>query len=128
MSEMRSQAIRSARATLQGGDNVTEGHENAVWGVILGTLGRQGNFKQLQVRLLIVIRWTYQADDVISVHNEAAVTGNEPNTIHTNPTVRIVTSKTSPLQGPHFSIHSDLVSTAFNRLGICIPKTIAKPV
>lgn len=48
MSEMRSQAIRSARTTLEGRDNVTEGHENAVWGVILGTLGRQGNFKQLQ--------------------------------------------------------------------------------
>jgi 2-(3-amino-3-carboxypropyl)histidine synthase len=56
MSKMRSQAIRSARATLDNRNSVDDGHENPVWGVVLGTLGRQGNLKQLQVHLAIVIQ------------------------------------------------------------------------
>ena len=56
MSEMRSQAIRSAQATLETGNrrNIADSeHENPVWGVVLGTLGRQGNLKQLQVHPVI---------------------------------------------------------------------------
>lgn len=55
MSAMRSQAIRSARETLDVLENRAsrEGEQDDVpmWGVVLGTLGRQGNFNQLQVRI-----------------------------------------------------------------------------
>lgn len=53
MSHMRSQAVRSARATLVSNANETDQsrrEDGPMWGVVLGTLGRQGNFKQMQVR------------------------------------------------------------------------------
>lgn len=67
MSEMRAQAIRSARATLDS-RNCAE-RENPAWGVVLGTLGRQGNLKQLQVYLVIVIPKACRTDEVNLVHN-----------------------------------------------------------
>jgi 2-(3-amino-3-carboxypropyl)histidine synthase len=55
MRAARSDAVMAARKSI---DNIshkasavdTPLHEVPVWGVVLGTLGRQGNFKQLQVR------------------------------------------------------------------------------
>lgn len=58
MKSVRLNAVRSARASISqaGGQPVgrREGEddlapEKPLWGVVLGTLGRQGNFKQLQV-------------------------------------------------------------------------------
>lgn len=53
MSSMRDQAVQMARASLRELESDLS-HDHGplapVWGVILGTLGRQGSFKQLQVR------------------------------------------------------------------------------
>ncbi|KAF8311821.1 diphthamide synthesis protein, partial [Clavulina sp. PMI_390] len=52
MSHMRAEAVRSARATLRSSEpersSPGEDGDGPLWGVVLGTLGRQGNFKQLQ--------------------------------------------------------------------------------
>ena len=56
MSQMRAGAVRSARASLVSSNdrvNTEEEPEPPMSGVVLGTLGRQGNFKQLQVCIFI---------------------------------------------------------------------------
>lgn len=54
MSSMRDEAVQMARTSLKALENgfSHDDHDTLVpiWGVILGTLGRQGSFKQLQVR------------------------------------------------------------------------------
>jgi 2-(3-amino-3-carboxypropyl)histidine synthase len=56
MTSVRSNAIRTARKSIEElggerdhGDAPDDHSEDPIWGVILGTLGRQGSFKQLQV-------------------------------------------------------------------------------
>ena len=49
MQSVRDNAVQEARRSLT---NISENHTStaeALWGVILGTLGRQGNLKQMQV-------------------------------------------------------------------------------
>jgi len=54
MTSVRSSAIRTARKSIQeldeehGPGNAPDDSKAPIWGVILGTLGRQGSFKQLQ--------------------------------------------------------------------------------
>lgn len=48
MKRTRQSAIDTARSA-------TKRHPDKPWGLILGTLGRQGNLKQLQVRLNSVV-------------------------------------------------------------------------
>jgi 2-(3-amino-3-carboxypropyl)histidine synthase len=53
MMSTRDEAVQMARASLRGleSDLSDDNHDSLapVWGVILGTLGRQGSFKQLHV-------------------------------------------------------------------------------
>lgn len=53
MTAVRSQAVRTARNSITGRSEPTGGvdgsEEDPLWGIVLGTLGRQGSFKQLQV-------------------------------------------------------------------------------
>lgn len=55
MQEVRNDAVTMAKKsvkTITQGENSgsPSGSDSPLWGVILGTLGRQGSFKQLQVR------------------------------------------------------------------------------
>lgn len=50
MRSTRRDAVESARKTISTLSN-KESDSTPLWGVILGTLGRQGSFKQLQVRI-----------------------------------------------------------------------------
>ena len=59
MRSNRATAVESARESIQrrsitgarnGGDDDGNGNEGPLWGVILGTLGRQGSLRQLEVR------------------------------------------------------------------------------
>jgi 2-(3-amino-3-carboxypropyl)histidine synthase len=51
MQTVRHDAVQVARKSIVN----TENDPTRVWGVILGTLGRQGNFKQLKVRSLATV-------------------------------------------------------------------------
>lgn len=48
MQAVRTQAVRAARKSITASDDKGE---HPLWGIVLGTLGRQGNFKQMEVRL-----------------------------------------------------------------------------
>ena len=57
MQDVRSHAVRAARKTITAEDAPEDANEEKpMWGVILGTLGRQGNFHQLQVSNLSALR------------------------------------------------------------------------
>jgi 2-(3-amino-3-carboxypropyl)histidine synthase len=52
MQAIRDEAVQTAQRSIQAlSPENRPAEESPIWGVILGTLGRQGNFKQLQVRL-----------------------------------------------------------------------------
>jgi 2-(3-amino-3-carboxypropyl)histidine synthase len=51
MRAFRDQAVQAARKSIQACPcGLPPKESNQLWGVILGTLGRQGNFQQLQVK------------------------------------------------------------------------------
>lgn len=62
MQEVRHNAVITAKKSVkaiaqdENSGPVLINSESPLWGVILGTLGRQGSFKQLQVRLFQVSR------------------------------------------------------------------------
>ena len=63
MQTVRDNAVQTARESIaaltQKSSHVQENVSGTpLWGVILGTLGRQGNVKQLQVQLLLYIYWS----------------------------------------------------------------------
>ena len=55
MQSFRDKAVRTAQQsiTLLPDDDFEHKNSHHLWGVILGTLGRQGNFNQLQVGIFI---------------------------------------------------------------------------
>jgi 2-(3-amino-3-carboxypropyl)histidine synthase len=53
MRTTRSDAVQVARKSIDTRASTSlNAYEGPLWGVVLGTLGRQGSFKQLQVRKL----------------------------------------------------------------------------
>ncbi|KAG8906482.1 Diphthamide biosynthesis protein 1 [Tulasnella sp. 403] len=48
MKGVRMEAVRTARRGIEDSARTKRGQDTPLWGVVLGTLGRQGNFKQLQ--------------------------------------------------------------------------------
>lgn len=49
MQAIRDDAVQTARKSLDRPSKDNEGSPSPLWGIILGTLGRQGNLKQMQV-------------------------------------------------------------------------------
>lgn len=52
MQSVRDQAIQTARKSIVSESHITSDGSRPLWGVVLGTLGRQGNVKQLRVCIL----------------------------------------------------------------------------
>jgi len=52
MQSVRDQAIQTARKSILSESNLIGDDSRPLWGLVLGTLGRQGNVKQLQVCIL----------------------------------------------------------------------------
>ena len=62
MKSIRSNAVKRAKYSIQGipqqhADEDSLNKSSHTWGVILGTLGRQGNLRQLQVNIVAVPRY-----------------------------------------------------------------------
>ncbi len=68
MRAARTDAVRTARKSITEYDGVKNELDRPLWGVILGTLGRQGNFKQLEVGYSDGVAM-YDGADVLSVHH-----------------------------------------------------------
>lgn len=125
--EMRSNraiAVESARASIQrdsatgaGGDD----DDRPLWGVILGTLGRQGSLRQLEVRH----PRPYEATDsrrAIVDHPPAIRKSHRQHSIHPDPHIGALPCQTRALQSVSFTLHIDLradgLPASFDRLGI----------
>ena len=78
MRSNRTTAVESARASIQRLSLTSTGtsgddDDGPLWGVILGTLGRQGSLRQLEVRHLQNPKWSTDSRHTI---------GNHPPAIH----------------------------------------------
>lgn len=79
----------------------TSAGEAPAWGVVLGTLGRQGNFKQLQVRGLKLLCSTdqdpYPSPQSSAGHHETVDTISNANTLRSYPPLGAIASQAVPL-------------------------------
>ncbi|KAI5125055.1 hypothetical protein M0805_007478 [Coniferiporia weirii] len=116
MKSVRSDAVQKARLTIEQSSNANAGTTNVIqprcppgyraWGVLLGTLGRQGSFKQLQA----ITRQLHQARTPI-------------------PYVPILLSELSPAKLALFNPHiSTFVQTSCPRLSIDWGYAFDKPL
>lgn len=75
--------------------------EAPTWGVVLGTLGRQGNLKQLQVRGFGFLRPTgqgpYPSLQFSTGHRETVGTISNANSLRPYPPLRAISSQAGPL-------------------------------
>jgi Diphthamide synthase subunit DPH2 len=55
MQNIRYDAVQSARKSITAFEAPAPTSPPPLWGVILGTLGRQGNVKQMQVRMTLTL-------------------------------------------------------------------------
>lgn len=96
--------------------------EDPMWGVILGTLGRQGSFKQLQVRPSpsIVLKVDAKLPYQFLVLGDHRSTNPIPHThpLHPNSPIRTLTRQTRTLQSTHFHLRTNLLSSSLHRLGL----------
>ena len=96
--------------------------DSPVWGVVLGTLGRQGSFKQLQVR-------SFRKFQTIHAHSLQAITKQLRTSSTSIPYMPILLSEVSPaklsLFNPHISV---FVQTSCPRLSIDWGYAFDKPL
>jgi 2-(3-amino-3-carboxypropyl)histidine synthase len=130
MRTIRNQAVQDARKsieTLTRDSSVVENENDAsgevetpLWGVVLGTLGRQGSFKQLQVFIQQTsrIRWTESLIPSFPCDTQAVT--NQLSTSRTPiPYVPILLSELSPAKLALFNPHiSTFIQTSCPRLSI----------
>lgn len=137
MKSMRMQAVRTARKsiTLSGSSS---GDHQPLWGVVLGTLGRQGNFKQLQVMTqhpfgneckLRVLTLPCGTRSLTTVHYAPTREQLGPHSVHADLDLRAVACQTLTLPvGPHLHIRSNVLPSVIDRLGVRIHETLAQPL
>jgi len=119
MQTVRDNAVQTARKSIaaltQKSSDVQENVSVApLWGVILGTLGRQGNVKQLQVIFLLYIYIRQQN----SLETQAITHQLEASSISI-PYIQILLSELSPAKLALFNCHiSTFIQTSCPRLSI----------
>ena len=116
MQSVRDNAVRTAResiAALSRKSPDVQRDTMPLWGVVLGTLGRQGNFKQLQVRFLLLICCKTQLTGAQAITHQL-----EASSISI-PYIQILLSELSPAKLALFNSHiSTFVQTSCPRLSI----------
>ena len=116
MQAVRDQAVQTARRSITAFSSAISECDNdstPLWGVILGTLGRQGNFKQLQV--LFYARCI--SLDTSSIHQ--AITNQLRTSEVPIPYIQILLSELSPAKLALFNPHiSTFIQTSCPRLSI----------
>jgi 2-(3-amino-3-carboxypropyl)histidine synthase len=131
MREIRGEAIGTAKRSIDAFSNSNgvvekrrDGMELPVWGVVLGTLGRQGSFKQLQVYLPIRAL-NYAVSNLAS----QAITTQLQSSPTPIPYIPILLSELSPAKLSLFNPHiSTFVQTSCPRLSIDWGYAFDKPL
>jgi 2-(3-amino-3-carboxypropyl)histidine synthase len=134
MRAVRADAVRTARKSIEPREiagSASEGKpgvqaSSPLWGVVLGTLGRQGNFKQLQVNepssffaaLAHASLGNYTPDD------------HPPDTgsTHADPTLGACARKARTVWVRARRVCADKLPAAQHRLGVRVRRTAPKPV
>jgi len=110
MQSIRQGAVLTARHSIASFETTPE--DKPLWGVVLGTLGRQGSLKQLQViSNPLCFRWQFHPD-YHPGHHAPARNARNSYPIHAHLVIRTLTGKTFSLPGSHLCICADFVSKA----------------
>lgn len=120
MQLVRDSAVQTARKSISAFSSTdrfstTQNPKEAIpplWGVILGTLGRQGSFKQLQVQLSCCGR--YNKPIQFSGNYESTRSFGCADTVHTDSPFRVVASEACFVQSPYSDVHSNVVSASLH--------------
>lgn len=89
--------------------------EAPVWGVVLGTLGRQGNFRQLQVRGLTLALSNYGSySSNPTGYHETNGTVPHTYTSRSYPPLRAITGQAVPLQPAYLNICANLLPSSLH--------------
>jgi hypothetical protein len=131
MQSIRDSAVQAARKSLINLSNdrpSTAEEPQPLWGVILGTLGRQGNLKQMQV--CFDTSWCINRRLTnIKLGSNTSVTGfKKPHSVYSDTSIRALTSETGALQPPHFNFHPNVLSAFVDRLGLRLRETITQSI
>jgi hypothetical protein len=116
----RSDAVMTARKSINdiahkasAGD--ASSVEAPVWGVVLGTLGRQGNFRQLQVRGLTLALSNYGSySSNPTGYHETNGTVPHTYTSRSYPPLRAITGQAVPLQPAYLNICANLLPSSLH--------------
>lgn len=119
MQTSRDQAIRAARQSIEAYRNQNLSKSPPYWGVTLGTLGRQGNINQMQARLPFSHLHLSSQFPCLGNHKTARSVRNSYS-LRAHPSLRAFTRKADVVQPSHLDVYTNVVSTSFNRLGLCL--------
>ena len=112
MQAVRGEAVDKARKSIEAikvdSNRVTvadSGKEFPMWGVVLGTLGRQGSFNQLQVRTFSAI--IAQTLILSIVNNTSTTSFPQSSPLYSHPPFRTIASETILIQPSHSGVCSN---------------------
>lgn len=115
MRTIRNNAVETARKSIGmiTHQDSQEGHAKdatPMWGVVLGTLGRQGSFKQLQVRPRRTLHRPSSEYRFLVGNNEPVDPLPHAYPIHPHPPLRAFSSKAIVVQPSHLDFRANILS------------------
>jgi 2-(3-amino-3-carboxypropyl)histidine synthase len=127
MRRVRGDAVRAARKTITVFEDITSASEETgslvkpqctspeppLWGLVLGTLGRQGNFKQLQARAINSWEITNHLNP-FSGHQAPTFIRPENDSVYAHSTFGAISSEACFVYPSHLCICADLVPSTIN--------------
>lgn len=123
MRSVRDSAVQTARKSinelprnLSNEPNQSTISAAPLWGVILGTLGRQGNFKQLQVGIQ---SFSLEKSNSKAGNHSSARSFQSSNTIYSDFVIRTFTSQACTIQPTRLNLRANVMPTPLYRLGLC---------
>lgn len=125
MRATRGNAVTTARKSIDeitrraSASDVLEG-EPPAWGVILGTLGRQGNFRQLQVGAVKYTPNRYTQPLASTGDYETNNPVDHVHTLRSYTPFGTIAYKAFPIQSAHLGIRADFLPSPLYRLGLCV--------
>lgn len=134
MRDTRRAAIMSARASISTMDTNTRNgdvfsrKELPTWGVILGTLGRQGNAKQLEVCSTCIFLLHITQRTPFAGHSITTTGPKHAYPTYPYPSLRAFASKIGSVRPVHIHLRPDLVSPLIDRLGLCFWTPSSQPL
>ena len=124
MQAVRHDAVTTAKKSIKAitqsknSGSILMNSDSPLWGVILGTLGRQGSLKQLQVRQFQKLPKKSYSQTLGDYKTTKGVL--DFHALYADTAFRALSSKTLTIQPAYICICPNVLSSVVYRLGLCI--------